>query len=484
MEKENLDNLFRESLDELSQTPDPKVWGRIQASLDKKAKRRRRITPLWWQVGGAAAALALLFYVLIPPSEETSIPLDNPVSENPVLETSEDPTGTENMDPTSPSQEAIGIEQDNNTSLPNSSNINTGLPSGNAVTGVDTARDMSLDTYSEGFEKATRDSDVAQNNLQNKTEEPPVAADTDGVISPNLEEAVVVSSTTPSGIEKTDEALPETGADPEMVTDQEKAFQELFTETEEDVSAQDDNRSKWAVGPSVAPVYFNGAGGGSPIDPAFSSNDKSGNLNMSYGLQVTYQLNKRWQLRSGLHKVDYGYNTNDIVFSSSLQASSASNIENIDYASTASYLVVESQTTTPVKADSGFRTEVAARNTAREGTMVQEFGYMEIPLEMNYALIDRTIGLNLISGLSSMFLVDNSISLESESGSTEVGEANNLNAINFSANFGVGFKYKLNEKVNVQVEPMLKYHLNTFSNTAGEFRPYSIGVYSGIRYKF
>ena len=109
---------------------------------------------------------------------------------------------------------------------------------------------------------------------------------------------------------------------------------------------------------------------------------------------------------------------------------------------------------------------------------------MEIPLEINYALIDRTLGVNLISGISSMFLVDNSVSLESDSGTTEVGEANNVNAFNFSANFGVGFQYKLNEKINVQVEPLLKYHLNTFSNTAGAFRPYSIGVYSGIRYKF
>lgn len=116
--------------------------------------------------------------------------------------------------------------------------------------------------------------------------------------------------------------------------------------------------------------------------------------------------------------------------------------------------------------------------------MVQEFGYLEVPLELNYAIIDRTFGVHLISGISSLFLVDNTVSLESNLGTTEVGQANNLNDVNFSANIGFGMQYRVSDKFNVQIEPLIKYQLNTFSDTAGEFRPYSIGIYSGIRYKF
>ena len=159
-------------------------------------------------------------------------------------------------------------------------------------------------------------------------------------------------------------------------------------------------------------------------------------------------------------------------------------MQNVDYSAASEYLVVTNQNPAPRKADAGSRNEVAARSTAREGTMVQEFGYLEVPIEFNYALIDRTFGVHLISGISSMFLVDNSVSLQSETGTTEVGEANNLNDVNFSANFGLGVQYQVSDKIRLQVEPLLKYQLNTFSNTAGSFRPYSVGIYSGIRYKF
>ena len=290
--------------------------------------------------------------------------------------------------------------------------------------------------------------------------------------------------------EKTTKDLMPSETDDAQLTDlaeaeQNKALNELLAGSDEEPELQqEDSEGKWAIGPSIAPVYFNGLGDGSPIDQAFVTNEKSGSFNLSYGLQVSYQVNKRLQLRSGLHKVDYGYNTNDIVFSSSLQASSSAQMKNVDYSPTSEYLVVNSQNSVPSKAETGIRNEIAARNTSRAGTMVQEFGYLEVPLELNYALVDRTLGVNLISGISSLFLVDNAVSLESDSGTTEVGEANNLNEVNFSANFGLGVEYKVSDKIKLQLEPLLKYQLNTFSNTAGDFRPYSIGIYSGIRYKF
>jgi hypothetical protein len=80
--------------------------------------------------------------------------------------------------------------------------------------------------------------------------------------------------------------------------------------------------------------------------------------------------------------------------------------------------------------------------------------------------------------------VDNAVLLESNELVTEMGEANNVNNFNFSANFGMGFNYEIAPKFQINLEPVFKYQLNTFTNTAGSFRPYSIGVYSGLRFKF
>ena len=64
------------------------------------------------------------------------------------------------------------------------------------------------------------------------------------------------------------------------------------------------NSGKWSVGPSLAPVYFNGAGDGSPVGADFTANSKTGNLNLSYGVNVAYEVGKKVKIRSGVHRVN------------------------------------------------------------------------------------------------------------------------------------------------------------------------------------
>ena len=105
-------------------------------------------------------------------------------------------------------------------------------------------------------------------------------------------------------------------------------------------------------------------------------------------------------------------------------------------------------------------------------------------MEFNYAILDKKLGVNLIGGVSSLFLVDNMVSLESGGLVTDIGQANNVNDVNFSTNVGIGINYEFSQNLQLNVEPMFKYQLNTFTETAGDFRPYAIGVYSGVRYRF
>ena len=64
MEKNNLDELYQQKLNDYSELPDARVWSRIEASLDKKKKKR--VIPIWWYMGGAAAIL-LISIVLFNP---------------------------------------------------------------------------------------------------------------------------------------------------------------------------------------------------------------------------------------------------------------------------------------------------------------------------------------------------------------------------------------------------------------------------------
>jgi hypothetical protein len=205
---------------------------------------------------------------------------------------------------------------------------------------------------------------------------------------------------------------------------------------------------------------------------------------MSYGLQVAYKVSRRLSIRSGIHKVDFGYNTEEVGFTSSPIAQPSSLIRTISYSENSKSLVVHSTASGAREPQQPSAVDISAPSPARQGSMVQEFGYLEIPVEMQYTLIDNKWGLNLIGGMSSLFLMDNSVSLESSGTTTEVGESNNMNDLNFSTNLGFGVFYRLNSRLELNLLPMFKYQLNTFSQTEGSFRPYSIGVYSGLSFRF
>ena len=261
---------------------------------------------------------------------------------------------------------------------------------------------------------------------------------------------------------------------------------DVIAQQEEEAVVENSN-SKWSVGPSVAPVYFGSTGEGSPIHSDFAPNSKSGSVNLSYGVMVAYDVGKRLKVRSGVHKVNFGYDTNGVSASSSLTGSTNDLIDNISYNRTSRNLVLQSKASIPdTFADAPF-IEIAANETPEvDGNLVQQLGYKEVPLELSYALIDKKFGLNLIGGVSSLFLIegDNSIVLEAENLVTEVGTANNANSLNFSTNIGIGLNYEFSPKVLLNIEPVFKYQLNTFSETAGTFNPFSVGVYSGVSFKF
>ncbi|RNL94029.1 hypothetical protein ED312_01870, partial [Sinomicrobium pectinilyticum] len=268
-----------------------------------------------------------------------------------------------------------------------------------------------------------------------------------------------------------------------------KSLLEAIAEMENDAEHEKQERlkekgnKKWSINPNVAPVYYNSLSGGSPIDPEFKDNSKSGKVNISYGVNIAYQVNERLSLRSGINKVNYGYNTNDISFAPDFEARSLDNINYARQSGKASGLYVAnspSEGGPPVAA----RDEVASSFAPQEGLMQQEFGYIEVPMELKYRVLNERFGLNLIGGVSSLFLTDNSVLLKSDALATELGEANNINNMNFSTNVGLGVDYLLSDKLQLQVEPMFKYQWNTFSNDNGGFKPYSFGVYTGFSFRF
>lgn len=279
------------------------------------------------------------------------------------------------------------------------------------------------------------------------------------------------------------EAMAQTTVDTAATVVPENELEKLLREKlsgekeEEKTVAEKSNKSKWNVKPQIAPIFYNSLSEGSPINEQFASNSKSYDNDMSFGIGVNYALSDRITIRTGINTVNLNYATNDIAYHASL-TSQTSNI--IETRNAANIVIQNANSVEPVT----FIIDGQPSQTVN-GSMMQKTGYLEVPLEMSYALLNKKFGIDVIGGVSTLFLNQNNVSVVSSEGlSTPVGQAENLNNIHFSTNIGVGFKYRFWDSFEANFEPMFKYQVNTFSRDAGNFKPYFIGLYSGVSFSF
>jgi len=274
----------------------------------------------------------------------------------------------------------------------------------------------------------------------------------------------------------------------------EKLLQEKLNGKDEDKKEEvvDANNPKWKIKPQIAPVFYNSLSQGSPIDGQFASNSKSYDNDLSVGLGVNYAVSKRLSIRSGVNTVNLSYATQDIEFYATLNNGANNNVmarSGTGAGGTATIVVQNRGANTPNMPQGTAAMPVAFSDVIPKetynGAMVQSTGYVEVPVELSYALLNKKFGIDIIGGVSTLFLNNNNVSVVSTEGfSTRVGEAQNLNSIHFSTNVGVGFKYRFFKSFEANFEPTFKYQVNTFSRDAGNFKPYFIGLYSGISFSF
>ncbi len=523
MGKKNIDKLFQEKLKNFSEAPPNNVWSSIESSLNEK-KRSRKIIPFWWKLGGVAALLAISLYIFNPfkSTADVSGPAITDVENAQQKESEEKEIEHPFEKPTLNDVQIVDVEKRPDTNHQNgidegsshqTVNTDTRIKSTNTknvphigptdilndqkkqITAVERKNrstekvvpTTSTNTYLNSSPKnneasiAVTDKVDKRNSIEKQSDSNGINTDSKSALKQEIEKKTQKEAI--AQLEK--KTVKEDVEEPKKKS----IFDEITSQKEEKEALAKNSGSKWSAGPSIAPVYFNAIGEGSPISDIFVPNSKSGNINLSYGLSIAYEISKKLSIRSGIHKVDYGYNTNDIEFSSSLGPINGQ-IANVDYSLASKNIIVGSKagaTRVDIQSENSFspsQDAILAKSASREGIMAQELGYLEVPLELNYALVNNRLGINLIAGVSSLFLVDNSISLASGELTTEIGKANNLNNVDFSTNIGFGINYKITPKVQFNIEPVFKYHLNTFSDISGSFDPFSIGVYSGLGFKF
>ena len=262
---------------------------------------------------------------------------------------------------------------------------------------------------------------------------------------------------------------------------EENPMEKLLREKETNKVADEKEKwSKWALNSYVSPVFFNSFTTGSPLSEEFASNEKVFNNSTSYGVGVAYNLNKRLSIKSGVSNLNLDFDTENIAFYSTFEDQSRIANTNIERNSNGKYLVIKHERDVSKNAVEN----QILQSSQNLGNLNQKTQYIEVPIEMSYALINKKFGVAIKGGMSTLFLTENIISIKATDGNMQIGKASNLNDVHFSSNLGLGFSYNFMKNFQLNLEPTLKYQINTFNKNAAGFTPYVIGVNTGISYKF
>lgn len=505
-DKKHIDRLFQEKLKDFEAKPSSAVWNNIQTQMEFPEKDIR-VVPLWAKLSGIAVGLLLLFTLGNTFLNSSKTKADT----NQVVETKTNTTEPNNSSQNN--KDAFNLnsgetkavtrvekEESTNKSLDNESPLEQSQKQ--SVTQKESQSIATSNTQNE----SEKNDQLLKNETKNKaqisenalvtntaTSKEKITSDAetnhiikDAVLSEKAELAdnTVLKDSTKKVVDNDKFSVKKTeDSESGLVKDKKNEdIQEAIAaaeDLEEDAKEIDAKINRWGIAPNIAPVYFNTLGTGSSINEQFNDNKKTGEVNMSYGILSSYAINNKLSVRAGVNKVNLGYKTNNIIVYNNVNPQPAAHpLRNLD-------LSYEGQQLSFISAENFAYAQVPNIISDQiNGSIDQKLGFIEVPLEVEYKISDRKMGLRLIGGFSTFFLNENEVYSNFDGKNTYIGEATNINNTSYSANLGLGLDFKLSKQFNLNLEPTFKYQINTFNNTTGNFNPFIVGVYTGIRYKF
>jgi hypothetical protein len=190
-----------------------------------------------------------------------------------------------------------------------------------------------------------------------------------------------------------------------------------------------------------------------------------------YTLKLGYSISDRLVLKSGIGKNVLGQEINNIRYASTDGSLLNTNFQNI--VNNQSILFLVSQ-----ESINDFSTLAEVSN---EGTLLQQFDYIQVPLEVSYTLLRaQKFDLSIGVGGHINFLTNNSAFLNNE----QIGESLGVNATVFGATMNTNVSFELAKKTILFLEPSYNYFEKPIDNNNQTFSNNQLRVLFGLRYKF
>lgn len=465
-EDKNMDKAFREKLENFSAEPPAHLWDGIQGQLTAQRSKTRMVFYRWASV---AALVVLAFLAGWYFSSDTTLQPAGEMAETEITPMIEIAPQKEEDTSVRQKQQPDNKNQEQASQLADASRL--------ATPGSISENDYktTVDEFSETIESTVRGSSLVElkpltnieARIQEKTEKLPV------------------------------QIKQETGETFWLSDSERKLIAENASYSREN-SVQGKG---WKMGVNVAPAYSSFTSEHSEnyaLDMAYSASEGSGNVGA--GFSVQYQTGKRWSVESGVHYAKNGQKSQNSYelfarnnsagfgnFNSDLAYASAKSLSAGQMAmnSTAGVIALDklppgAEVVASPESETSFSNALLSR-----GEFSQVFDFIEIPLYLRYKIIDSKVDVDVLGGINAGLVVGNNAFLDNEFGMQNIGKTEDVSALNMSGTVGVGVDYALGKHFSLAVEPRLNYYLNSINrNPEVDFRPYRIGVYTGLYYDF
>ena len=257
----------------------------------------------------------------------------------------------------------------------------------------------------------------------------------------------------------------------------------------------------WKLGVHVSPAFssHNADHTASYASNMTYSGDNS-DATMGGGISVQYKTHSRWRIESGMYYSKTGGSSGNSMSPRNAQADFVSapgsaekyfntlvnsNRGQLEMNSTAGVIRFDG---TPAQAEmitmpvGGFGLTTAMLSP---GEFTQVFDFVEIPLFVRYLLYDSRLDVEWVGGVSSNLTVGNNVYMESNNSRERVGTTEDISTFSVAGTTGIGLAYSLGKNLSLSVEPRFTYYLSSINHSGDvNFRPWRLGVYTGLSYEF
>jgi len=464
MKNNDADKLIQSKLENYSVSPPAHVWRQVQQQLEN-SKRKKRV--LWYRFVAAAVLISLAFISGWYFSQSNS-------------------GGELVAGKTSAVDQTTGIKNQIETTLPQS---RSNEKETSASVGI-----------------SENDKVFAAKRLENKFAGTRVVAK-NNIAENNVEREHYSFSTLKARIarlEKDRFPVKELKKQPTRNKDVELLdFEKLIIDRNlQAMASQKSENGGWKLGMYLTPGYSSfKASHSDEYEQNMTYSGRNGNANVGGGLSVVYKTAKKLMLESGVYYAQNGQKSANTIniFSKNSDAEYAYGPGEITYFSnnvklengrmamnsTAGVIAI---TSNPKGAELSGEFESMDGNSnlmVPGGEFSQVFEFMEIPVLVRYRVVDARLGVELMTGITTGFLVGNNAYIDNQYGLQKIGKTEDISAVNFSGTVGVGTSYSLGKNLSFALEPRFSYYFNSINNNPEvSFKPYKIGIYTGLTYEF